>query len=143
MACARSTDPETYLRLAFERTLLSQGPGNPMLEGFEGAVISRALTAAGTLEQETAQKVLDEYELARALAPASARSHAHAPSGPWRRASASGSPPSEWRSAIETSNTATSSGRSNGSSLVDDVHPPRPLGRRTLRARGEIQGDTV
>src|ERR1700722_9092726 len=63
----RSTEPETYLRFAFERTLISQGSGHPMLEGFEGAVISRALTAAGTLDQETAQRVLDEYELARAL----------------------------------------------------------------------------
>ena len=63
----RSCDPETYLRLAFERTLVSHRPGNPMLEGFEGAVISRALSAAGTLDQETAQRVLDEYELARAL----------------------------------------------------------------------------
>lgn len=63
----RNCDPETYLRLAFERTLLSHGSGNPMQEGFEGAVISRALTAAGTLDQETAQRVLDEYELARAL----------------------------------------------------------------------------
>lgn len=63
----RSTDPETYLRLAFERTLLSPRSGNPMFEGFEGAVISRALTASGTLDQETAQKVIDEYELARAL----------------------------------------------------------------------------
>lgn len=64
---SRGTDPETYLRLAFERTLLSQSSGNPMLDGFEGAVISRALAAAGTLDQETAQSVVDEYELARAL----------------------------------------------------------------------------
>lgn len=63
----RSTDPETYLRVALERTLLSQGRGNPIGEGFEGAVISRALTAAGTLDHETAQRVLDEYELAMAL----------------------------------------------------------------------------
>jgi hypothetical protein len=38
-----------------------------MLEGFEGAVISRALTAARTLDPETAQRVVDEYEMARAL----------------------------------------------------------------------------
>ncbi len=62
-----STDPETYLRLALERTLLSQGPRNPMMEGFEGTVVSRALVAAGTLAQDTAQRVLDEYELATAL----------------------------------------------------------------------------
>ena len=34
-----------------------------MLEGFEGAVIGRALTAAGTLDKETADRVVDEYEL--------------------------------------------------------------------------------
>ena len=63
----KRTDPETYLRLAFERTLLTQGSRNPMLEGFEGAVISRALTAAGALEADAAQRVLEEYELAKAL----------------------------------------------------------------------------
>ncbi len=63
----RSTDPETYLRLACERILLSQGRNNGMQDGIGPAVISRALAASGTLRQETAQSVLDEYELAMGL----------------------------------------------------------------------------
>ena len=63
----RRIDPETYLRLAFERILLLQEPNRWMREGFEGAVISRALVAAGTLPEETAREVLEEYEFAMAL----------------------------------------------------------------------------
>ena len=122
----RSSDPETYLRLAFERTLLSRGPGHPMLEGFEGAVISRALTAAGTLDQETAQRVLDEYDLARALRqPQRGRMLMHRRSmaqGQRQRFSAE-----RVASAIGTSSTARSSGRSNGCSLV--TTPPTSTSR--------------
>jgi hypothetical protein len=64
---ARSTDPETYLRLACERILLSQGRNNGMPDGIGPAVISRALAAAGTLHDERAKSILDEYELAMAL----------------------------------------------------------------------------
>lgn len=60
-------DPETCLRLAFERALLSPTPGSPMLEGFEGAVISRALTAAGSLDRDAAEGIIEEYDVARAL----------------------------------------------------------------------------
>jgi hypothetical protein len=71
----KRTDPELYLRLAFERTLLSEGSRNPMLEGFEGAVISRVLTAAGALDRDTAQRVLEEYQLAKALRQEGPRRH--------------------------------------------------------------------
>jgi hypothetical protein len=63
----RSTDPETYLRLACERILLAPSRANGMQDGIGPAVISRALTATGTLRRETAHSVLDEYELAMAL----------------------------------------------------------------------------
>jgi hypothetical protein len=63
----RITDPETYLRLACERILLAQGRNNRMQGDAEPTVISRASLAAGTLDQATANAVLDEYALAMAL----------------------------------------------------------------------------
>ncbi len=63
----RSTDPETYLRLACERILLSRSRNNGMQDGIGPAVIGRALAAAGTLGREAAHSVLDEYELAMGL----------------------------------------------------------------------------
>jgi hypothetical protein len=75
---SRPINPETYLRLAFERILLLQEPNRWMREGFEGAVISRALVAAGTLPEETARDVLEQYELAMALRqPQSAHMRMH------------------------------------------------------------------
>lgn len=61
------SDPETYLRLACERTLLTEDSGRGIREGFEGAVIRRVLTAAGTLPAEAGLHVLEEYRLAMAL----------------------------------------------------------------------------
>ena len=61
------SDPETYLRLACERTLLAQDSGRGIHEGFEGAVIRRVLTAAGALRAEVGLHVLEEYRLAMAL----------------------------------------------------------------------------
>ena len=93
---ARTIDPETYLRLSCERTLLSQDRRNPMVDGFEAAVISRALVAAGTLDQETAQGVLDEYGFAMALRdPQRGRMLMHR--GSWSQASVSGSRRSGWQ----------------------------------------------
>jgi hypothetical protein len=63
----KSTDPETYLRLACERTLLSVDSGNGMPGAFEGAVISRVLGAAGTLPAQVGLDILDEYQLAMVL----------------------------------------------------------------------------
>jgi hypothetical protein len=60
-------DPETYLRLDCERSLLSHAAPKGMRDGFEGVVIGRALSAAGTLSQAAAREVLDEYALAMAL----------------------------------------------------------------------------
>jgi hypothetical protein len=62
-----STDPETYLRLACERALLTADVGRGMPTGFEGAVISRAFIAAGILTGEVGVGILDEYQLAMAL----------------------------------------------------------------------------
>jgi hypothetical protein len=61
------TDPETYLRLACERTLLAEDSGRGMSDVFEGAVISRVLSAAGTLPKGVGRSILDEYQLAMAL----------------------------------------------------------------------------
>jgi hypothetical protein len=63
----QSGDPETYLRLACERSLLSGGRNNGPQYGAEATVISRACVAAGTLDQATALGVLDEYAFAMAL----------------------------------------------------------------------------
>jgi len=64
----KSADPETYLRLACERVLPSEGRrNNGPQSGGETAVISRACIAAGTLDQARAHQVLDEYALAMAL----------------------------------------------------------------------------
>ena len=60
-------DPETYLRLAGERILLTQGRGNNMPEGSAMAIIGRALIAAGALDAEWTRSVLEEYSLAMAL----------------------------------------------------------------------------
>lgn len=62
-----TTDPETYLRLASERDLLSLEPRRGMRDDFEGVIIGRALVAAGRLSREVARGVLDEYALAVAL----------------------------------------------------------------------------
>ncbi len=62
---ARITDPETYLRLACERLFGREDRGRP--DPSEAGVISRACVAAGSLDQVTAQGVLDEYRLAMAL----------------------------------------------------------------------------
>jgi hypothetical protein len=64
---AGNADPETYLRLVYERILLRQDPNRWMHETFEGSVISRALVAAGTIPEETARAVMDHYEIAMAL----------------------------------------------------------------------------
>jgi len=63
----RSTDPETYLRLACERILLSGDRTRGMHDGDETAIIGRACIAAGALDEATAHGVLDEYALAMAL----------------------------------------------------------------------------
>jgi hypothetical protein len=55
------TDPETYLRLACERVLLSPDRQRSQMEGNEVAVIGRALVAGGLLADERVQDVLEEY----------------------------------------------------------------------------------
>jgi hypothetical protein len=64
---SKSADPETYLRLACERIVLSGVRNNGPQVGAETGVISRACIAAGTLDEATANQVLDEYALAMAL----------------------------------------------------------------------------
>jgi hypothetical protein len=64
---AAGSEPETYLRLACERTLLAEDSGAGIGEGFEGAVIRRVLSAAGALPTEVGLHVLEEYRVAMAL----------------------------------------------------------------------------
>jgi hypothetical protein len=64
---ARTTDPETYLRLACERILLAQDWNKGIPDDAEATVIGRACVAAGTLDQATAHAVLDEYAFSMAL----------------------------------------------------------------------------
>jgi hypothetical protein len=64
---AGGSEPETYLRLACERTLLAEDSGRGIRDGFEGAVIRRVLSAAGALPTEVGLHVLEEYRLAMAL----------------------------------------------------------------------------
>jgi len=63
----KSADPETYLRRACERILLSADRNNGPQFGAETVVISRACVAAGALDRATALGVLDEYAFAMAL----------------------------------------------------------------------------
>jgi hypothetical protein len=62
-----AAEPETYLRLACERDLLSLEPRPGMRDGFEAVIIGRALIAAGVLSKEVARRVLDEYAFAVVL----------------------------------------------------------------------------
>ena len=64
---AGSSEAETYLRLACERTLLAEDSGRGIRDAFEGAVIRRVLSAAGALPAEVGLHVLQEYRLAMAF----------------------------------------------------------------------------
>jgi hypothetical protein len=62
-----AADPETYLRLACERDLLSLEPRRGVRDGFDAVIIGRAFVAADVLSKAAARAVLDEYALAIAL----------------------------------------------------------------------------
>ncbi len=64
---ARPTDPETYLRLACERLLLSQDLRSGARQGGEVPAVGRALIAGGLLDEERVRAVLEEYALAFGL----------------------------------------------------------------------------
>jgi hypothetical protein len=70
-------DPETYLRLACERLLLTDGQGNGAQDGPQVSVIGRALIAAGTLEEDRARSVLQEYGVATMLRNQRGLRHMH------------------------------------------------------------------
>jgi hypothetical protein len=62
-----NADPETYLRLACERFLLSRSRQGGSSQGGELASIGRALVAGGLLDKERVKAVLEEYSLAFGL----------------------------------------------------------------------------
>jgi len=65
---ATSADPETYLRLIWERPLLLGDDQNNSMQEFPYAmVVSRALVAAGRLDQHQVEAIRDEYMLAMSL----------------------------------------------------------------------------
>ena len=64
---AGPTEPETYLRLACERLLLSPDHRGGSRPGGELPAVGRALIAGGLLDKERVQAVLEEYAFAFGL----------------------------------------------------------------------------
>jgi len=61
------TEPETYLRLSFERMLAGDINNGQSLRGGNVPAVGRALIAAGRLDEEAVLAIVDEYALAMSL----------------------------------------------------------------------------
>jgi hypothetical protein len=82
---AERTDPETYLRLACERLMVSQDRRGGSQQGGELPVVGRALMAGGLLDDERVHAVLEEYAFAFGLREQGGWWHMHHMSAPEAR----------------------------------------------------------